>query len=76
MLHAGFEAGLQSDSSAFGPPVYRLSLRANRLRKCAPMTDSAKQSRATNEVLDCFVAALLAMTAVNEGIDRCLKKAC
>src|SRR5664280_2172455 len=36
MLHAGIEAGLQSDSNAFGPPAYRPSFRANGSRECAP----------------------------------------
>src|SRR5664280_2956982 len=76
MLHAGFEAGLQSDSSAFGPPADRPSLPANRSRECAPDDRLGEAIQSKSELLDCFVVALLAMTAANEGIDRCLKKAC
>jgi hypothetical protein len=45
------------------------SLRANGSGFAGPMTGSAKQSRGNKEELDCFVAALLAMTIEFKSLD-------
>jgi hypothetical protein len=48
------------------PPILRFVIASQRVRPevAGPMTSSAKQSSVAVQLLDCFVASLLAMTAV------------
>jgi hypothetical protein len=68
-LHAGFKAGLQSDSDAFGSPaLYRPSLRATGSRACAP--DDKLREAIHSDKTEAWIAsshALPAMTAVEKG---------